>query len=223
MADNANKDAHDTQNTIKSEFYTREGLWTSLRHSEYTKPYATSTTTAIGNTNAQSAIQCVYNNTDQVKLSFIRLASHMDNNGCVRIRCIHCNKLNSPDMSNKVNVPCESCNHTLKLTHENADYLMFNYSKELYLYYFNGINEVSVDFLKIFPFACLWNWFPKAASRQHKDTCWQENVQIVVCYLPRRKQRGKCCKWVFISGCRLLQRRNTCLWCIQKRFIAILQ
>jgi hypothetical protein len=144
MADNTNNDALDTQTSIKKEFYTREGPWKSLQHSVYTKPFAT-TTTANSYLNSPGTVNSfnTLSNSDQVKISFVKITNRSDNNDSISIRCNYCNKSNSLDGPGAATATmlCELCNRVLKFD-EYSEYIMFNYSKELYLYHFSPIKEV---------------------------------------------------------------------------------
>ncbi len=132
---NNNKDSQEQQINIKTEFYTREGLWKLLQNLDYSKPSANINKTS--NTQIIQPQQTQYYN-DEVKISFVSIKN------TTSIRCINCNRLNFISESDQNQQNCESCNRFLKFT-DFTDYLLFNYSRELYLYHYNGLKEVCFE------------------------------------------------------------------------------
>ena len=164
---------HDLIVDLKSEFYTREGLWKQIPYCEYTKltqsqlasnqqqpnssntmvttsnnsTITTTTTTSsttttsatTGTTSNQNTYTCLSTqiNNDPVKISLLSQSSLINNKSCD-----HC--LTSTNIDNKTS--CKYCNsNNSKSNAINMEFIVFNYCKEIFIYYYNSLKQVSFN------------------------------------------------------------------------------
>lgn len=146
---------------IKSEFYTREGLWRLLPECEYSRVTSGASGMGVVANGGQSAVGAfgAPSNNDPVRISYVCGAFPAEKS------CDNCSKMSVAPVQTYIQANkqffiknlddnsyiCKYCNRTYSLNAANVeatasipmDFIMFNYGRELWIYYFNGIKQVN--------------------------------------------------------------------------------
>lgn len=155
---------------IKSEFYTREGLWRLLPECEYSRVNtASSNTIGVSLNGGQSAVGAfgAPSNNDPVRISFVSGSSLSNEKACDNCSKMSLAPVQTYIQANKQHFIknlddnsyiCKYCNRTYSATTTSIagnnnnidtpaaipmDFILFNYGRELWIYYFNGVKQVN--------------------------------------------------------------------------------
>ena len=155
---------------VKTDFYTREGLWMLLPSLDYVKlpsstqnnQYNTTTSNSsqLAITNSNNTNSTINNNgntmnnnnnnqiltsNEPVKIEFLTINSYKCENCNTRIELANDSRTSSP-----VETTCTYCNQKFSnsINKSLTEILIFNYCRELYCYKYNGIKQVFRHFFR---------------------------------------------------------------------------
>jgi len=151
---------------IKSEFYTREGLWRLLPECEYSRVTGGASGMGVSMNGGQSTVGAfgAPSNNDPVRISHVSGALSASDKACDNCSKMSVAPVQTYIQANKQHFIknlddnsfiCKYCNRTysatatsLAVTNESAtaaipmDFILFNYGREIWIYYFNGVKQV---------------------------------------------------------------------------------
>ena len=144
---------------VKTDFYTREGLWNLVQTVDYAKSsnytHFNSTTTTITTTATTTTAYTLNNNNNNN--TGVGSSLMNSSNEPVKLECLTVNSFKCENCKNRIeltttdnivknnneNLSCKYCNHTLNSNSINnsMEIILLNYSREIYCYYY-GIKQV---------------------------------------------------------------------------------